>query len=33
MGTSFEIPFYATDLPSALPTDVEIENAPDISIE
>ena len=33
MKTSFEIPFYATDLPCPLPTGTEIENAPDISME
>ena len=33
MRNSFEIPFYATDLPCPLPTDAEIENAPDISLE
>ncbi|KAJ5201404.1 uncharacterized protein N7498_006067 [Penicillium cinerascens] len=33
MKTSFDIPFYATDLPCPLPTDAEIESAPDISME
>ncbi|KAJ6088363.1 hypothetical protein N7486_009624 [Penicillium sp. IBT 16267x] len=33
MRTSFNIPFYATDLPCPLPTDAEIEDAPDISLE
>jgi hypothetical protein len=33
MKASFEVPFYATDLPSPLPTGTEIENAPDISME
>lgn len=32
MKNSFDIPFYATDLPCPLPTDAEIENAPDISM-
>lgn len=33
MKTSFDLPFYAADLPSPLPTNTEIENAPDISLE
>lgn len=33
MKTSFDIPFYATDLPCPLPTNAEIEKAPDISME
>ncbi|CAG8205259.1 unnamed protein product [Penicillium salamii] len=33
MKKSFEVPFYATDLPCPLPTGTEIENAPDISME
>ena len=33
MKESFSIPFYAADLPCPLPTDSEIENAPDISLE
>lgn len=32
MKNSFDIPFYAIDLPCPLPTDTEIENAPDISL-
>lgn len=32
MKTSFKIPYYADDLPCPLPTDAEIENAPDISL-
>lgn len=33
MRNSFQIPFYADGLPCPLPTDDEIENAPDISME
>jgi hypothetical protein len=33
MKESFSIPFYAADLPCPLPTNSEIENAPDISLE
>ncbi|KAL5049199.1 hypothetical protein BDW71DRAFT_176328 [Aspergillus fruticulosus] len=33
MRNSFQIPFYAIDLPCLLPTDAEIESAPDISME
>ncbi|CDM37774.1 unnamed protein product [Penicillium roqueforti FM164] len=32
MKTSFEMPFYATELPCPLPTGTEIENAPDLSM-
>lgn len=31
MTNSFDIPYYAIDLPCPIPTDAEIENAPDIS--
>lgn len=33
MRNIFQIPFYAIDLPHPLPTDAEIETAPDISME
>ncbi|KAJ5988259.1 phosphotransferase enzyme family protein [Penicillium waksmanii] len=33
MKESFSIPFYAAELPHPLPTNSEIENAPDISLE
>ncbi|BDD57415.1 hypothetical protein MPDQ_005536 [Monascus purpureus] len=32
MATTVKLPFYATDIPSPLPTDAEIEDAPDISL-
>ena len=33
MKTSLKLPFFASELPCPLPTEAEIENAPDISVE
>lgn len=33
MRKSFNIPFYATELPCPLPTNAKIKDAPDISLE
>ncbi|KKZ63733.1 hypothetical protein EMCG_01967 [[Emmonsia] crescens] len=33
MGSSVRLPYYATDVPLPLPTEAEIENAPNISPE
>ncbi|KAE8348077.1 hypothetical protein BDV28DRAFT_144391 [Aspergillus coremiiformis] len=33
MATAFTLPYYAADIPCPLPTDTEIDKAPDISLE